>query len=89
MRWMFSSAGGGGALRGAFLPESVNAGRNVRTEGFRVVVQGEAGKRYDIEATETPAIPSSWVGWRPIWTGRVWWSSPTCWRRTGRLGSIG
>ncbi len=49
------------ALRGSFLPENVNAGRNVRTGGFRVVVQGEAGKRYDIEATETPAIRTSWV----------------------------
>ena len=43
------------------MPENVNAGRNVRVDGFRVVVQGEAGKRYDIEATETPGVPSSWV----------------------------
>ena len=49
------------ALRGAFLPENVNVGSNVRTDGFRVVVQGEAGKRYDIEATETPGVPGSWV----------------------------
>ena len=49
------------ALRGAFLPENVNVGSNVRTDGFRVVVQGEAGKRYDIQATETPTIPGSWV----------------------------
>ena len=47
--------------RGAFLPENANAGRNVKVDGFRVVVQGEAGKRYDIEATETPGVPSSWV----------------------------
>ena len=47
--------------RGAFLPENANVGRNVRTEGFRVVVLGEAGKRYDIEASATPTIPGSWV----------------------------
>ena len=47
--------------RGAFLPENANAGRNVKVDGFRVVVQGEAGKRYDIEATETPGVLSSWL----------------------------
>ena len=47
--------------RGAFLPESVNLGSNVWTNGFRVVVQGEAGRRYDIEVSETPAVPGSWV----------------------------
>jgi len=50
-----------GVPRAPFLPENVNAGRNVKVDGFRVVVQGEAGKRYDIEATETPGIPGSWV----------------------------
>ena len=47
--------------RGAFLPENANVGRNVRTEGFRVLVLGEVGKRYDIEACSTPTIPGSWV----------------------------
>ncbi|MFM8470686.1 MAG: Calx-beta domain-containing protein, partial [Limisphaerales bacterium] len=47
--------------RAAFLPENANAGRNVRVDGFRVVVHGEAGKRYDIEATATPWIPNSWA----------------------------
>ncbi len=47
--------------RGAFLPENVNVGRDVKRDGYRVVVQGEAGKRYDIEATETPGVPGSWV----------------------------
>ena len=49
------------ALRGAFLPENANAGRTVRADGFRVVVQGEAGKRYDIQMSETPTVPGSWV----------------------------
>ena len=49
------------AVWGAFLPENANAGRNVKVDGFRVVVQGEAGKRYDIEATETPGVLSSWL----------------------------
>lgn len=47
--------------RGAFLPENVNVGRDVKRDGYRVVVIGEAGKRYDIEATGTPGVPSSWV----------------------------
>lgn len=47
--------------RGAFLPENANVGRDVKRDGYRVVVIGEAGKRYDIEATETPGVPSSWV----------------------------
>ena len=52
---------GESSLAGLAGPKSPGGSPNVKTDGFRVVVQGEAGKRYDIEATETPGVPTSWV----------------------------
>ena len=41
----------------AALPPNARPRRSADLAG----VQSEAGKRYDIEATETPGVPSSWV----------------------------
>jgi hypothetical protein len=55
------------SLRAPFMPENVNAGRNIRTNGFRILAQGEVDRVYVLEGTDTPWLTNSWV---PLFTNQ-------------------
>ena len=54
-------AGRRASQRAPFMPENANAGRNVRNNGFRILTQGEPGRVYVLESSETPWLPNSWI----------------------------